>query len=56
MRMRDDLILGLGAMMNLAEFSDQARLSMVEGQSGLIDELVKIFLDGSERADQVRHL
>jgi hypothetical protein len=52
--MRDDLILGLGAMMNLAEFSDSARLSIVQGDNGLIDELVKIFLEGSERAEQVR--
>lgn len=51
--MRDDLILGLGAMMNLAEFSDSARLSIVQGDNGLIDELVKIFLEGSERAEQV---
>ena len=40
--------------MNLAEFSDSARLSIVQGDNGLIDELVKIFLEGSERAEQVR--
>lgn len=50
---RDDLILGLGAMMNLAEFSDEARLSVMRGEDDLIGELVKIFLEGSERADRV---
>lgn len=53
--MRDDLILGLGAMMNLAEFSDSARLSIIQGENGLIDELVKIFLEGSKRAEQASH-
>ncbi|KAF1971749.1 hypothetical protein BU23DRAFT_535818 [Bimuria novae-zelandiae CBS 107.79] len=49
---REDLILGLGAMMNLAEFSDQARMSVIQGEDDLIGELVKIFLEGSERAER----
>lgn len=51
--MRDDLILGLGAMMNLAEFSDKARLSVIQEADDLIKDLVSIFLEGSERAEQV---
>jgi len=50
---REDLILSLGAMINLAEFSEQARLNVTQEGDGLIDELVKIFLEGSERADRV---
>lgn len=53
-RVRDDLILALGAMMNLAEFSDHARLNVVQDGDELMGELVGIFLEGSERADQVR--
>ena len=48
----DSLILSLGAMINLAEFSDSARLNVNKEQ--VIDTLVKIFLEGSERASQVR--
>lgn len=49
----EGLILSLGAMINLAEFSDQARMSVVQEGDGLVDELAQIFLDGSERADRV---
>jgi hypothetical protein len=52
----EGLILSLGAMINLAEFSDQARASVVVGDDGLVDALVSIFLEGSERAAQVRFL
>jgi hypothetical protein len=55
-RVRDDLVLALGAMMNLAEFSDQARLNVVSGGEELIGGLVRIFLEGSERAERVRCL
>lgn len=48
----ETLILSLGAMINLAEFSDQARLNIDDGAQ-MIGTLVKIFLDGSERAAQV---
>ncbi|KAF1998863.1 hypothetical protein P154DRAFT_602401 [Amniculicola lignicola CBS 123094] len=46
----DTLILSLGTMINLAEFSDQARASVVEGGDELVDALAGIFLEGSERA------
>jgi hypothetical protein len=49
----EDLILSLGAMINLAEYSDQARASVVRDGDGLIGELVAIFLEGSARAEQV---
>ncbi|KAF2446218.1 hypothetical protein P171DRAFT_519785 [Karstenula rhodostoma CBS 690.94] len=51
-RVRDDLILALGAMMNLAEFSDHARLNVMHDGEELIGDLVGIFLEGSERADR----
>ncbi|PSN59866.1 hypothetical protein BS50DRAFT_220746 [Corynespora cassiicola Philippines] len=44
------LILGLGAMINLAEFSDTARASVVHGGDELVEGLTRIFLEGSERA------
>ena len=46
------LILSLGAWINLAEFSDQARLN-VDGADELLGTLVKMFLEGSERAARV---
>jgi hypothetical protein len=49
----EDLILSLGAMINLAEYSDQARASVVRDGNELIDELVTVFLEGSARAEQV---
>jgi hypothetical protein len=48
----ESLILSLGAAINLAEFSDQMRLNVGDDEQR-IDALVKIFLDGSERAMQV---
>ncbi|KAF2680153.1 hypothetical protein K458DRAFT_345610 [Lentithecium fluviatile CBS 122367] len=47
----EDLILSLGAMINLAEYSDQARASVVRDGEGLIGDLVEIFLEGSARAE-----
>jgi hypothetical protein len=49
----EDLILSLGAMINLAEYSDQARASVVRDGNEVIDELVTVFLEGSARAEQV---
>jgi hypothetical protein len=49
----ESLILSLGATINLAEFSDQMRLNTDDNEQS-IETLVKIFLDGSERASQVR--
>jgi hypothetical protein len=50
---REDLILSLGAMINIAEFSDKARLSMIANGYDPIGALVKTFLEGTERASQV---
>ena len=49
----EGLILALGAMINLAELSDQARMSVVVEGDDLIDALATTFLAGSERAAQV---
>jgi hypothetical protein len=49
----ESLILSLGAAINLAEFSDQMRLNVDDGGS-IIATLVEIFLEGSDRASQVR--
>ncbi|KAF1953177.1 hypothetical protein CC80DRAFT_478182 [Byssothecium circinans] len=48
----EDLIFSLGAMINLAECSEQARASAIQDGDEVVDELVQIFLEGSERADQ----
>lgn len=48
----ESLILSLGAMINLAEFSDEARTSVDDGKQ-VINALVSIYLEGSERAAQV---
>ncbi|KAF2128516.1 hypothetical protein P153DRAFT_342306 [Dothidotthia symphoricarpi CBS 119687] len=52
---RDSLILSLGAMINLAEFSDQARVHVDDGEK-LTATLLKIFLEGSERASQAESI
>lgn len=49
----DALILGLGAMINLTEFSNQARASVVTDGDELLNALAKTFLEGSERAARV---
>jgi hypothetical protein len=48
----ETLLLSLGVMINLAEFSDLAR-SSCDDKSGTIRHLVDVFLEGSERAAQV---
>ncbi|KAH7122698.1 wings apart-like protein regulation of heterochromatin-domain-containing protein [Dendryphion nanum] len=50
--MIESLILSLGAMINLAEYSDQARASVVSDGNELVDALAKTFLEGSEKAAQ----
>ena len=50
---REALILSLGAVINIAEFSDQARKSVASNGDELIDALAKTFLVGSEQAAQV---
>lgn len=52
----ESLILGLGALINLAEFSDQARLNMDAEGEHVLGTLVKIFLEGSERAAQAQSM
>ncbi|KAF2184683.1 hypothetical protein K469DRAFT_633400 [Zopfia rhizophila CBS 207.26] len=52
MEVLEGLILSLGAMINLAEFSDTARTSVVMGGDELVDALAKTFLEGFERAAQ----
>lgn len=49
----ESLILSLGATINLAEFSDQMRANVDDGEQ-MVATLVGIFLEGSERASQVR--
>ncbi|KAF3053307.1 hypothetical protein E8E11_010314 [Didymella keratinophila] len=48
---QDALTLNMGAMINLAELNDQARLNAV-GDTNLVEELVKTYVVGSERAAQ----
>ncbi|OCK95230.1 uncharacterized protein K441DRAFT_634773 [Cenococcum geophilum 1.58] len=46
------LILSLGAMINLAEYSDKARSSVSAGDDSILDALLQSFLEGLERASQ----
>jgi hypothetical protein len=48
----DTLILSLGAMINLTEHSDQARMNVDDGKH-LLDSLVETFVEGSTRTMQV---
>lgn len=48
----DTLILSLGAMINLTEHSNQARINVDDGGQ-LIEDLVATFVDGSARTAQV---
>jgi hypothetical protein len=48
---QDALTLNMGAMINLAELNDQARLNAV-GDTTFVEELVKTYVVGSERAAQ----
>ncbi|KAL6708169.1 hypothetical protein ACN47E_003353 [Coniothyrium glycines] len=47
--MVDNIILNLGTMINLAEFSDKVRVNVDDGR-GMIGALVAIFVEGSKRA------
>jgi hypothetical protein len=49
----DTLILSLGAMINLTEHNDQARLNVDNGED-LLERLVKTFVEGSTKTQQVR--
>jgi hypothetical protein len=48
----ESLVLSLGAMINLAEFSDGARASVCTDDEQLLNAMVKTFLNGLERAAQ----
>lgn len=52
MKTLDRLILALGAMFNLAEFSHEARVASMKNGDDLLNSLVQCFLDGMERAAQ----
>ena len=49
----DRLILCLGTLINLAEYSEKARLSLVANDDGLIQGLLDAFADGLKRATEV---
>ncbi|OJD38872.1 wings apart-like protein [Diplodia corticola] len=51
-RTLDRLILTLGAMINLAEFSNEARVASMRDGDDLLNSLVRAFLEGMERAAQ----
>lgn len=48
----DNIILNLGTLINLAEFSDKTRVNVDDGQE-MVGTLVTIFVKGIERANQV---
>ncbi|TID19358.1 Wings apart-like protein [Venturia nashicola] len=48
----DNTILALGVMINLTEFSDQVRLSVLDGGHELLTKAVEIFLESTELADK----
>lgn len=52
----DRLILALGALINLAEWSDEARLSAIDGSNERIDEVVRLFIEGRERAAEAESI
>jgi hypothetical protein len=45
-------LLALGVMLNLAEFSDQVRTSVLDGGSELLTNAVTLFLESKEHVDQ----
>lgn len=48
----DNTILALGVMINLTEFSDKVRLSVLDGGHELLTQAVEIFLESTELADK----
>lgn len=52
----DRLILSLGALINLTEWSDEARVSTVGGSGNLLDQAVRLFAAGRERAAQAESI
>ncbi|RMZ73194.1 wings apart [Pyrenophora seminiperda CCB06] len=51
----ESLILSLGATINLAEFSEQMRANVDDGEQ-MVATLVEVFLEGSKRASQAKSL
>jgi hypothetical protein len=52
----DRLILSLGALINLTEWSNEARVSAVDGSDKLLDQAVRLFVAGRERAAQAESI
>jgi hypothetical protein len=52
----DRLILSLGALINLTEWSNKARVSTVDGSGKLLDQAVQLFVAGRERAAQAESI
>ncbi|KAF2756038.1 hypothetical protein EJ05DRAFT_487846 [Pseudovirgaria hyperparasitica] len=52
----DHLVLGLGAMINLAEFSDAARLAVLAPGDVLLNALLRIHLEGAEKVAEADSL
>lgn len=52
----DRLIIALGALINLAEWSNDARLSVIHGTDKLLDETVRLFIEGRERAAEAESI
>lgn len=50
----DNLVLTLGALINLVESSNTARSYFLHGEKGMIDDLLNAFLKGEEETKQVR--
>ncbi|QDS70531.1 hypothetical protein FKW77_010326 [Venturia effusa] len=48
----DNTILALGVMINLSEFSDQVRVSVLHGGDELLTQAVRIFLESKELAEK----
>jgi hypothetical protein len=49
---QDRLTLCLGAMINLAEFSDKVRFSAIEGNGDLLNAAVQLFIAGRDRTGE----
>jgi len=52
----DRLILSLGALINLTEWSNEARVSAVDGSDKLLDQAVRLFTAGREHAAQAESI
>jgi len=55
-RNTDRLILSLGALINLTEWSNEARVSAVGASGNLLEQAVRLFTAGRERAEQAESI